>query len=347
MNSARFMLLGIVTVALTISGVEARASGPLYKLIKTVPLGGAVKWDYVHFDPATDRVYVSHATELTVLDAKTGAVAGHVTGLRGSHGIAIDAGAGLGYADSALNESTVIFDLKTLRAVKTIPALMDADGMVYDAASDQVFVVGGDAKAVLAVNAKVNEPATTIGLGGAPEFLVSDGAGGIYININDKSEIVKIDSRTDKIVARWPTGPCAKPVGLAIDPTTRRLFASCENAVMVVVNADSGKILAALPIGKGSDSAAFDPHRKLAFSANRDGTLSIIREVDPETFAVLPTVNTALGARTLAVDPGTGRVFLVTATVTKVIPPTNPGDRLRYLFAPNSLELLVFAPAAP
>lgn len=346
---SKFRCLALIgAVAFTIAVMPVKpgiAASPLYTLTKTVPLGGDIKWDYLHFDPASDEVFVSHGTELTVLNAKTGAIAGHIMGLEGSHGIAIDDAAGLGYADNAKTKTAIVFDLKTLKIVKTIPALLDADGMAFDPVSKQVFIAGGDAKAVLAIDTRTNEPVKSISLGGAPEFLAADGAGSLYLNINDKNEIVRIDTKTNSVVARWPVAPCDRPTGLAIDTVSRRLFSSCENALMMVVDADNGKIVASLPIGKGTDAAAFDPRRKLAFSSNRDGTLSVIQENDPDNFTVLGPVKTEPGARTMAVDPVTGRIFLVTAKVKSAGAPKYAGGPPFYKFIPGTVRALYFAPA--
>ena len=342
--SSKYLLAGIL--AASFLSPAAAQENTLYHLTKTIPLGGGVKWDYLHFDPATDRVYISHGTRLDVVDATTGKIVGHVTGLHGSHGIAIDPDTGFGYADSGLTKTTSVFDLKTLKTVKTIPALLDADGMAFDPASGQVYVVGGDANAVMAVDAKTNTAVKTIGLGGSPEFLVADGAGALFVNIKNKNEIVKIDTKTDTITQRWPTSPCVGPVGLAIDPATRRLFASCANATMVVLDADSGKVVTSLTIGKGTDADAFDPATKMAFSSNRDGTLTVIKENGPDDISVIGTVNTAPGARTMTLDPATGRLFLTTATVKTAAPPKHPDGPPRYEFVPGTLKLLIFDPVS-
>jgi YVTN family beta-propeller protein len=231
-----------------------------------------------------------------------------------------------------------------LKIIKTMPALLDADGMEFDPASGQVFVAGGDANAVLAIDTKTNEPVKSISLGGSPEFLVADGAGSLYLNINDKNEIVRIDTKTNTVSARWPVAPCDRPTGLALDPTSRRLFSSCENALMVVVDADHGKVVASLPIGKGTDAAAFDPRRKLAFSSNRDGTLSVIQENDPNNFTALEPVKTEPGARTMAVDPVTGKIFLVTARVKSAAVPKYAGGPPLYEFIPGTVKALYFVP---
>jgi DNA-binding beta-propeller fold protein YncE len=314
-----------------------------YHLVKTTPLPGPAHWDYVQFEAAEDRLYISQFSQMDVVDAKSGAVIGVVSGLDGSHGVALDVADGRGYADSGKSQTISIFDLKTLQVEKTVPALQDADGMVFDAPSNQVFVVGGDAQAALGINAQTGV-VKHIDLGGGPEFLVSDQAGAVYVNINSTNELVKIDSATDVITARWKLGACDAPVGLAMDVAAERLFVSCANATLVVVNAQSGGVVATLPIGKGTDSDAFDPARKLVFSANRDGTLSVIKEVSADAYKVLPAVKTPLGARTMAVDPKTGRVFLVTAKVTAVGPPKKPGYTNSLTFAPGSLRLFIYAP---
>jgi DNA-binding beta-propeller fold protein YncE len=324
----------------------AFAAPPAYRLVQTVPLGGGIKWDYLFLDPTTDLLYVSHGTELTVVKIAAGKIAGHVTGLQGSHGITIDPRTHLGYADSAKTESVSIFDPSSFRTVKTIPALEDADGEVFDPASDQVFIVGGDANAVLAIDATENQTKQTLPLGGAPEFLVVDGTGGLYININDKNQIVKIDTKSDRLTARWNIPGCDGPTGLAIDPAAHRLFSTCENGEMAVLDTVTGKRVALLPIGKGSDSARFDAANRLAFSANRDGSLSIIREVDPGHFVAEAPLRTAPGARTMEIDPKNGDLFLVTAEVLSTLPPTLPGHAQKYVFKPGTLKLLVYQPAA-
>jgi DNA-binding beta-propeller fold protein YncE len=338
-------LIGAAALAMTMLAAKPGTTAlPLYILSKTIPLGGDVKWDYLHFDPSSDEVFVSHGTELTVLNAKTGTIAGHIQGLQGSHGIAIDDATGRGYADSAETKTAVVFDLRTLKIIKTIPALLDADGMAFDPASKQVFIAGGDAKAVLAVDTKTNEPVKSISLGGSPEFLVADGLGSLYLNIKDKNEIVRVDTKTNAVIARWPVAPCDRPTGLAIDRASRRLFSSCRNALMVVVDADSGKVVASLPIGKGTDAAAFDSRRKFVFSSNRDGTLSVIQENSPDNFTVLQSVKTEPGARTMAVDPVTGQIFLVTAQLKSAGAPQYAGGPPFYEFVPGTVKALYFVP---
>lgn len=326
------------------SGTAASAAAPLYRLTETIPLGGDVKWDYLYLDPVTGHLLVSHGSELTAVDVDAGRIAGELTGLRGSHGIAVDPATGLGYADSGKSATVSIFDAKSLRVLRTLPALEDADGMVFDAVSNQVFIAGGDAQAVLAVDAAGTRHPRLIPLAGSPEFLVADGNGDLFVNIHDKNQVVKIDTARDAITARWDLPGCVGPTGLAVDPRNQRLFSTCRNGRMAVLDTGSGKLIALLPIGGGTDAARFDPKTNLVFSSNRDGTLSIIHELDGQHFQVLPAVETALGARTMEIDPKNGDVFLVTADVLGASPATSPGQTPKYNFKPGSCKLLVYQP---
>jgi DNA-binding beta-propeller fold protein YncE len=321
-------------------------AAPLYRLTAVIPLGGEVKWDYLHFDAPTDRVYVSHGDEVTVVDVHARRVIGQLRGLPGSHGITVDPATGLVYADSADRSELVAFDPRTLRPVGSARVLLDADGVSYDPFSKQIFVSGGDGNGLTPVSTFTGKPAATIALGSSPEFHVADGRGSLYVDMVDAGAIARIDTGTDRVIARWPVAPCIHPKGLAIDPGTRKLFASCGNGVAVVVDADSGRVLTWVPIGKGTDAARYDPSHRRFLSANGDGTLSVVVERGADVFSVLAQVPTAPGARTMAVDPANGRVFMVTAVVTRTIPPASPDDHPHYVFAPGSLRLMIFA-AAP
>ena len=332
----------LALAVLAVSALPAQAQSP-YKLTKTVTLGGATKWDYLHFDPATDRLYVSHGDMVDVLNGKTGHKIGELRGLPGSHGIAVDPVSGLIYADSAKNSQAIAFNPKSFKPVAAMAVVQDADGMAYDSASKQIFVAGGDGNAITPISTVTKKAVADIALGGSPEFLVVDDAGALYVNINDKNEIVRIDTKTNIITARWPVAPCESPTGLAIDSKNRLLFSSCHSGVMIVMNADTGKIISSLPIGQGTDAAAFDPAIHRAFSSNADGTLNIIDETAAMDFTDR-SMPTKKAARTMAVDPATGRIYLITANVTSTTPPKAPGGRIHYDFAPGSVKLLIFDP---
>jgi DNA-binding beta-propeller fold protein YncE len=337
-------IAAVAALALPLAAVGHAQPAPLYTLTQSIPLPGGVKWDYLHFDAPTARLYISRGSEIAVVNTSTDQLVGTLGRLPGSHGIAVDPATGLIYADSATNRQAVAFNPQTFKPVATAPVVLDADGMAYDAPSKQIYVAGGDGNAVTPISTVTRKPAADIPLGGAPEFLASDGAGSLYVNINDKDEIIRIDTAKNTITARWPTAPCQSPTGLAIDPATRRLFSSCHSGVAVVLDADTGRLVATLPIGKGTDAAAFDPARKRFFSSDSDGTLTVVAENSADDFSVLGNVKTALGARTMAADPATGRIFLVTGTVTKTIPPKAPNDHPHYTFAPGSVKLLIFSP---
>jgi len=336
--------IGLLAVNLMATAAPpALAAAPLYHLVKTVPLGGPTKWDYLHFDAASHRVFIAHGTEVTVIDTKTDRIIGELAGTIGAHGIAVDPATGDIYADSAERRLAIAFDPTSFKQVAAVPTVLDADGMAYDPASKQVFVTGGDGDAITPINPATHQASPDIALGGSPEFLAADGEGSLYDNITDLSQIVRIDTASDKIAARWPLGACMGPKGLAVDPAKRLLFASCASGVMAVVNADTGAIIATLPIGKGTDAAAFDPVRDRAFAAAGDGTITVISDSGP-TPIMLGTVKTALGARTMALDPANGDLYTVTARVTKITPPATPDDHPHFTFAPGSLKLLIYAP---
>ena len=345
-----FLNFSAVFAATALLAMQAGAVGtamPDYRITKTVALGAPDRWDYVVFDPLLDRVYVSHSEKVTVVDGKSGAIIGQVEGFAGrTHGIASVHAVGKGYTDDGESGIAVSFDLKTLKVVNRIKAEPDADGIVYDPTSGHILVIDGDSGKVTVIDPKTDGVVATIDAGGGLEFGVSGENGKFYVDGAEKNEIVRIDTAANIADAHWPMPGCTKPHGLAIDRAHMRLFASCANKVMTVVNAETGTVLASLPIGEGTDFAEFDPNRNLAFSSNRDGTLSIVAEKSPASFVALPAVTTAYGARTMAIDSKTGRIYLVTAEmlVNKAVASTD--ERHRYGIKPGSVKLLFLDPVA-
>lgn len=340
MNSLKCLVGTVIaaTTALVLSSA-AHCEQPLYQLTKSVPLGAPDRWDYVSFD--ANRVYVAHGDRVTVLDATTGALIGNVEGMPGgTHGIAFFRGKG--YTDDGKAGTVAVFDLKTFKPLKTVKAEPDADGIVFDPPSGHMFVIDGDSGKLTVIDPKDDSVVATVDAGGGLEFGVSGENGKFYVDGAEKGEIVRLDTSKNQVDAHWPLAGCLKPHGLAIDRASHRLFASCANKVMAVVNADTGKVVASLPIGEGTDFAEFDPIRKFAFSSNRDGTLSVIAEKGPESFEALPAVSTAFGARTMAIDPKSGRLFLVSADFDVNEAASDP--RRRYTAKPGSAKLLVFEP---
>jgi streptogramin lyase len=284
---------------------------------------------------------------LTVVDGRNGRIVGQVAGMPGgTHGIAISHAAGLGYTDDGQAGEGVAFSLKTLKVVKHLKAAADADAVTIDPTSGHVFVVDGDPGLLTVIDPNV----ATVHVGSKMEYAVAGDNGKVYVNGVEKREIYRVDTTTNQVDATWPIPQCEAPHGLAVDTATHRLFSSCENQRLVVVNFDTGATVATVPIGRGTDAAAFDPTRKLIFSSNgMDGTLSIIREVDANTFVPAGTLATALSARTMNVDPVSGRVFLAAAATTAQAMAAARAARMAGRhgpspFAPGSFKLLFFDP---
>jgi YVTN family beta-propeller protein len=322
------------------------ASPPLYRIVKEAPLGTPDRWDYVVFDPVLNRVYVSHGEKVTVIDAAGDTIIGQIDGITGTtHGIASVHALGKGYTDDGKAGIVVSFDLKTLKVINRIKAEPDADGIVYDPSSGHVLAIDGDSGKVTVIDPKTDTVVATIDGGGGLEFGVSGGNGKFYVDGVEKNEIIRMDTTTNTADAHWPMPGCTKPHGLAMDRAHMILFASCGSKIMTVVNAETGAVLATLPIGEGTDFAEFDATRGLAFSSNRDGTLSVVAEKSPASFVALPAVPTEIGARTMAIDPRSGRLYLVTAdmAVDDAAPPTD--IRHRYTIKPGSVKLLILDPA--
>jgi DNA-binding beta-propeller fold protein YncE len=320
-------------------------STPLYTVTKTVALGAPDRWDFVVFDPASHKVFIAHGDRVTVVDGRTGKIIGNVEGLPGgTHGVAIVPGTERGYTDDGRAGMAASFDLNKLNLIKTIKADADADAIVFDPTSGHVFVVDGDPGKLTVIDPKSDSAVATIDAGGKLETAVAGGNGKLYVNGEEKQEILRVDTATNKIDAHWPIPNCTSPHGLAIDPEAHRLFSSCENNVLVVIDADRGTIVATLPIGARSDAAAFDPKRKLIFSSNSDGTLSVIAEKDANSFVTVASVATKVGARTMALDPESGRLYLVAADMT-INASADPSDfRHRYVVTPGSAKLLFLDP---
>jgi DNA-binding beta-propeller fold protein YncE len=337
-------------IALAVLGLAAFSARPLaaadgdYHLLKKVVLGGEGFWDYLICDSDARRVYISRGTHVTVVDADSYAVVGDIPGTEGVHGIALAPELGRGFTSNGRANTVTIFDLKTLKILGTAPTGEGPDAIVYDPASQRVFTFNGHGGSATAIDAASGTPAGTITLGGRPEFAAADGQGHIYDNLEDKSELVEIDSRKVTVTARWPLAPCEEPSGLAIDREHRRLFAGCHNQMMAVVDADSGKVLATPAIGQGVDANAFDPGTELAFSSNGVGTLTVVHEDSPEKFTPVASVPTQRGARTMALDLKTHHVFLVTAEFGPPPAPTPERPHPRPQAIPGTFTLLVFGP---
>ncbi len=314
---------------------------PAYTLTNTVPLGAPDRWDYVVFDAPTHHVYIAHGDKVAVLDASTGQLMGQVEGIAGgTHGTGVSASTGQGFTDDGRNGLAVAYDLKTLKVTKSIPADKDADAITVDEATGHIFVIEGDPGAITVIDPKTDAVTATIKAGEKMEYATSDDLGFVYVAGVEKSDLLKIDARANAVIARWPTPDCARPHGLAMDKAGRRLFMGCVNSKMMVVDADSGRVVATLPIGRGSDAIAYDSKRKRVFSPNGvDGTLTIYQQISPDAYRLVETMTTAVSGRTMAVDPASGRLFIVAA---ETDPSPTPGGRPRA--RPGTTGVMIFDP---
>lgn len=282
-------------LALASASLAQPTRAPRYRVVKTVPLGAPADWDFVHFDPAQNRVYVAHSSEITVVDGRTGALIGRIGGIAGAHDVATVPALGLGFADNGDTGTVTVFNLRTLRKLASIAVDKDADAMIYDPATQSLVVGSGDAQSATIIDVRGGKRIASVPLGGSAESMAIDGRGKVFVNVDTLNQIARLDPRARRIEVRWPTPGCEAPHGLAYDPATRRLFASCRNAEIIAIDATTGKPLALLPIGLGTDSAGFDPVRRRAFSANKDGTLSVIAEQGVKAIVSLGNVATAPG----------------------------------------------------
>ncbi|MEN0054785.1 MAG: YncE family protein [Mucilaginibacter sp.] len=321
----------IASVSLTPQITRAQT----YVLDKTIPLPGDGGYDYLSIDQLNNRLYVSHGTAVNVIDLKTEKPVGIVSNLNGIHGIAIDNKANRGFISDGKANTVVTFDLKTLKIITTI-ALKDANGpdaIMYDAYADRVFSFNGDSNNSSVVDPNTLKQVGTVALGGAPEFAVADGKGKIYNNLEDKSSLNVIDSKTLKVIKNYPLEPCGGPTGLALDAKNARLFTVCrENKGMSVVDINTGKVIATLSIGAGVDAVAFDAVTKLIFCSCGDGTTTIIKQQSADQYSVIQALKTPVRAKTLTLDPQTHKIYLSVAEFEK-------GTRKAL---PNTFKVLVY-----
>ncbi len=311
-NRARTLSILSAILVFTISVVASAPAQTGYSVIKKISIAGTGGFDYLTVDEGARRLYVSHGMQVEVLDIDSLKQVGTVPKTPGVHGIAIAPELGRGFVSDGQSSTVTIFDLKTLKAIAEVPTGQKPDAIIYDPATSRVFAFNGESKSATAIDAATGKVAGTINLDGGPEFAAADGKGFVYNNLEEESQVLKINSRELKVEQRWPTAPCASPSSMAMDRATRRLFVGCRSKVMAVVDADSGKIVATLPIGDHVDASAFDPETNLVFNSNGEGTVTVIHEDSPDKYTVIETVKTLPRAKTMALDPKTHRLFLST-----------------------------------
>lgn len=330
-------------LALLVVSLSAAGAGT-YKLVKTIPIPGQGGWDYLFADSPNRRLYISHGTEVDVLNLDTGTITGKIPNTNGVHGIAVAHEFNRGFISDGRDNQVTIFDLNTLAVITNVKAGTNPDGILYDPYSRRVFAFNGRSANMTAIDAKTGQVAGTMALGGKPEFPATDGKGNVFVNIEDKSELVRFDPKTLEIENRWPLAPCESPSGLAIDTAHHRLFPACDNKIMAVVDADNGKVITTVPTGEGTDAAAFDSGTKLAFSSNGgDGTLTVIKQESADKYSVSQNVQTRRGARTMALDLKTHTIYLSDADFGERPAPTAENPHPRPKIIPGTFKLLVVA----
>jgi DNA-binding beta-propeller fold protein YncE len=308
MKKINLALLVILVLLRTASGQSE------YLLIKKTVIGGEGGWDYLTVDEKTRKLYVSHSTQVEVLNVDTHEKLGNIASLQGVHGIILIPKAGRGLTTNGRTNTVTLFDLKTLEKIVELPTGKNPDAGLYDPFSKRVFVFNHSGTSATAIDPFEGKVVGEVELGGgAIEAGVSDGNGAIYVNSEDTNEVIVFDPKSLKVKTRWSISPGEEPTGIALDTKTKRVFSVCHNGMMIVVNTENGQIVTTVPIGKGVDGVIFDPTTQLIISSNGEGSLSVIKEVSANEFKVIQTVKTERGARTIAFDPKTHHVFVSTA----------------------------------
>jgi len=332
----------VLSVLFSLAAATVCRADGIYHLLKEIPVGGDGGWDYLSVDSAAQRLYVSHATKVVVIDLAKDVIAGEITNTPGIHGVAIAPDLNRGFTSNGRENKAGIVDLKTLQTLSKVDTGANPDGMLYEPGQQEVYMFNGRGESATVIDAKSGKVVATIPLGGKPEFATADPkAGRVYDNLEDKSELVAIDTKTHTVTNRWPITPGEEASGMAFDQKNHRLFLGCGNKLMAMVDSTSGKVLATVPIGDGVDANAFDPGTQLAFASCGDGTVTIAHE-DGDKLAVVQTLKTERGARTMTIDPATHKIYLASA---KFDAPAE-GQRRGKLVA-GSFKILVYGTDEP
>ena len=331
----------IFLAILAMMPINANAANT-YHLNKTISVGGAGGWDYLVVDDAARRVYVSHSTEVDVLDADSGAIVGKIENLHGVHGIALAPDLGRGFISDGHANAVIVFDLKTLKVLTQVSTGKNPDAIVYEPVTHKVFAFNGGSGTATVIDTAGNKAVGTIDLGGKPEFAAVDGKGHVFDTLEDKSILIKIDAAKQTVTEHWPLAPGEEPSSLAIDGKNDRLFAGCHNRLLVVVNADNGKVVTTQPIGEGVDAAVFDPQTALVITSNSEGSLTVIHQDTADKYSVVETIQTQKRSRTLALDKKNHRLFVPAAQFAAAPAPTPNNPHVRPVMIPGSFSVLVF-----
>ncbi|HXA08651.1 MAG TPA: hypothetical protein VNW28_01635 [Chthoniobacterales bacterium] len=337
--------LGTLAGALALQ--NAVASEGQYQFIREIPIGGEGGWDILTVDSTAQRLYLSHATKVVVIDLEKNAVAGEIADTPGVHGFVAVPEFGRGFSTNGKENKSSMVDLKTLKTIAKIDTGENPDALVYEPDRREVYVFNHTGHSATVIDAKTAKVVGTIALGGSPEFAAVDpGANRVYCNIEDKSEVVAIDTAKHEVVARWPVAPGEEPSGIAFDAAHHRLFSGCHNKMMTMLDTESGKVVATVPIGAGVDGCAFADATQLAFASCGDGTTTIAKEESPAKLTVVQTLKTEPRARTITIDPGTHRIYLPSARFNPPAPASPGTTPARPTVIPGTFKLLVYGPAA-
>jgi YVTN family beta-propeller protein len=317
-----------------------------YKFSTEIPIGGEGGWDILTIDSAASRLYLSHATKVVVVDLNKNAVAGEIADTPGVHGFVAVPELQRGFSSNGKESKSSVVDLETLKTVSKIDTGESPDALVYEPRRGEVYVFNHKGNSATVIDAKAAKVITTIPLEGSPEFPATDDAAArIYCNIEDKSDVAVIDAAKHEVIARWPVAPGTEPSGIALDAVHHRLFSTCHNKMMVMLDTETGKVIATVPIGGGVDGCAFDKANQLVFASCGDGTTTIAKEETPEKLTVVQTLTTERGARTIALDSKTHRIYLPSAQFQPPPSPSPGASPGRPTIVPNTLKLLVYGPA--
>ena len=335
----RCLGLSLITVLIT---PLAQADGP-YRFVKEIMVGGEGGWDYLSIDPSAWRLYVTHASKVVVINLDQDTVAGEIADTPGVHGFALAPELGRGFSSNGKSNTASIVDLQTLTTIAKVDTGENPDAILYEPGQQEVYTFHGRGKSATVFAAKTGKAVATIPLSGKPEFAVADPqANRVYCNIEDRNEVLAIDTQTHRIAATWPLAPGEEPTGLAIDLAQHRLFVGCHNQRLITLDSATGKVISSTPIGQGVDAVAFDPLTKLVFSSNGDGTVTVAHEDAPDKITVVQTLATERGARTMALDPTTHKIYLASAKF-EPQPAPKPGEpRQRPAIIAGSFKVLVY-----
>jgi YVTN family beta-propeller protein len=339
--SARWLWIATLSAAAVFPALSQAQDAGKLQIKQTWKIGGDGGWDYMLVDSPAHLLYATRGNRVLVIDTNTGKEKTEITGLQGTHGVALNPDGKTGYISDGAAGMIRVFDRSTFQVTASVQAGTNPDAILFEPTTHSVYAFNGRSKNATVMDTATNSVVATIALPGKPEFSQTDGHGNVFVNIEDTSQMVRITAADHKVANVWPLAPCESPSGLAIDAAHHRLFSVCDNKLMAVVDTESGKIVATPAIGDGPDAAGFDAKRQLAFSSNGEGNLTVVKEESPDRFSILQTLPTKKGARTMALDPQTGTVYLVTAEFGPRPAATADNPRPRPAILPGSFVVLV------